>query len=133
MYCCATWVLGVQPHQVMLAEVAFPAPPPLLPPPPAQAASRKTSRLRIGIAGNTRRLRLSFRGAVIVPPGPELPTEPGCRCLGVPLCRNSCVRHRLPGSATPLVAGQEEKLSAEVPEEEPGNWLAGTFCPLRRC
>src|ERR1700677_3268699 len=75
MYCCATWVVGDQPHQVMLAEVAEPALP--VDEPLAQAARNSTRKLRIEIAGITRRLRLSltFGDLRIVPPGPVLAAE----------------------------------------------------------
>src|SRR6266852_8067850 len=69
MYCCATWVLGVQPHQVMVAEVAGPALPDVEPPPP-QAARQSARKLRIESAGITRRLRLTFGDLRMVPPGP---------------------------------------------------------------
>jgi hypothetical protein len=57
----------------MLAEVAEPA----LPDdePFAQAARNSTRKLRIEIAGITRRLRLTFGDLRIVPPGPVLAAE----------------------------------------------------------
>src|SRR5580704_4634666 len=57
MYWLAAGTEGVQPHQVMLAEVAEPpVPPPLLPPP--QAASSRAARLVRPAAAASRRLLL---------------------------------------------------------------------------
>src|SRR5512146_1710148 len=77
MYCCATWVVGVQPHQVILADVAEPAPPPG-DEPPAQAASESASRPSTGSAVITRHLvRLSFGDVRMMPPGPVDRCEEG--------------------------------------------------------
>src|SRR5436309_624875 len=69
MYCCATWTLGVHPHQVRFAEVAEPLPPPGEPP-PAQAVRSKARKPRMEIAGITRRRRPAFGDLRMVPPGP---------------------------------------------------------------
>jgi hypothetical protein len=60
---------GVQPHQLMLAEVAEPALPDEEPPP--QAARRSARKLAIEMAGITRRRRLRFGDFRMVPPGPD--------------------------------------------------------------
>jgi hypothetical protein len=70
MYSWATCVVGVQPHQVTLADVADPALPDVEPPP--QAARKIARKLSMERAGMTRRLRLMVGDMRMVPPGPVL-------------------------------------------------------------
>src|SRR6266568_802660 len=100
-YCCATWTLGVHPHQVRFAEVAEP----LLPPgelPPAQAVRSKTRKPSTEIAGITRRRRPAFADLRMVPPRTALnnlcaPDQRFCRrCVRLPEMICSCKGSRRP-------------------------------------
>jgi hypothetical protein len=66
MYWAATWVVGVHPHQVMLADVAEPLLPAV---PPPQAARTSARKLRTEMTGIVRLRHLMLGDVRIVPPG----------------------------------------------------------------